>query len=374
MNDKIKLYFKNLNGLRFFAAFMVLICHIELFKKYFNLSNNRETTRFLGFLGVDLFFVLSGFLITFLLLKEKEFFKKISFKNFYIRRILRIWPLYYLIVILSLFILPKFSIFHINGSFFEFQNTSEAFKIILLFIFILPNVLYLMKPIAFSAQTWSIGVEEQFYLIWPFIVNKFKNYKLLFVLIIVFYWFVYWLLHLSFLSKLPYADLFRSFYALFKIDVLSVGALGAVLYDEKNKICDFVNSKIVFLISIVAIIIMYFYLPNEVKVIRMIYAILFMIIILNLILNKKIENLFENKLFNHLGKISYGIYMYHQILIVLVINLVLKNFKNIGVLENCIIYFFSIIFTLLISHVSYVYFETPLLKVKNKFSSFSNEK
>ena len=119
---------------------------------------------------------------------------------------------------------------------------------------------------------------------------------------------------------------------------------------------------------------MYFYLPNEVKVIRMIYAILFMIIILNLILNKKIENLFENKLFNHLGKISYGIYMYHQILIVLVINLVLKNFKNIGVLENCIIYFFSIIFTLLISHVSYVYFETPLLKVKNKFSSFSNEK
>ena len=176
MSNKIKLYFKNLNGLRFFAAFMVLICHIELNKKYFKLTNNREVTRFLGDLGVDLFFVLSGFLITFLLIKEKEYFEKINFKNFYIRRILRIWPLYYFIVILSLFILPKFSIFHINGSFFEFENNMEAIKIMLLFIFILPNVLYLIKPIAFSAQTWSIGVEEQFYLIWPFIVNRFKKY------------------------------------------------------------------------------------------------------------------------------------------------------------------------------------------------------
>ena len=119
MNNKIKLYFKNLNGVRFIAAFMVLICHIELNKKFFNIPNYRETTKFLGHLGVDLFFVLSGFLITFLLIKEKDLFGKINFKNFYIRRILRIWPLYFLIVIFSLFILPKFTIFHINGNFVD---------------------------------------------------------------------------------------------------------------------------------------------------------------------------------------------------------------------------------------------------------------
>ena len=101
---------------------------------------------------------------------------------------------------------------------------------------------------------------------------------------------------------------------------------------------------------------------------------MFLIIIINLILNQKLANLFENKLFNHLGKISYGIYMYHQILIVLTINLVLKYFKNIGVIENIIIYSFSIILTLLVSHLSYLYFETPLLKIKNRFSSFTNEK
>lgn len=318
--------------------------------------------------------MLSGFLITFLLLKEKEFFGKINFKNFYIRRILRIWPLYYFIVILSLFILPNFSILYINESFFEFQNNIETIKIITLFIFILPNVLYLIKPIAFAAQTWSIGVEEQFYLIWPFIVNRFKKYKLVFISVILFYWLFYWFLSLNLLDKLPYINLFKNFYELFKIDVLSIGALGAVLYNEKSKVCDLVNSTLVFFISIFALIIMYFYLPNEIEIFRIIYAILFLIIILNLILNEKLENLFENKWFNHLGKISYGIYMYHQILIVLTINLVLKYFKNIGLIENVIIYTFSIILTLLISHLSYSYFETPLLKIKNKFSSFTNDK
>ena len=374
MSNKIKLYFKNLNGLRFFAAFMVLICHIELNKKYFHIANNREVTRFLGHLGVDLFFVLSGFLITFLLIKEKDFFGKINFKNFYIRRILRIWPLYYFIVILSLFILPKFSILHINGSFFEFQSNNELIKVILLFVFILPNVLYLIKPVAFSGQTWSIGVEEQFYLIWPHIINRFNKFKFLFVLVLIIYWLIYWLLSLSFLDKLPYLEFFRNFYSHFKIDVLTIGAFGAVLYHEKSKVCDLVNSRVVFLISICALIMMYFYLPNGVEIFRILYAVLFLIIILNLILNQKLENLFENKYFNHLGKISYGIYMYHKILIVFVINLFLKHFKSIGVFENVIIYSFSIILTLLVSHLSYSYFETPLLKIKNKFSSFVHEK
>lgn len=374
MNNKIKLYFKNLNGLRFIAAFMVLICHIELNKKYFKLQNSREVTRFLGDLGVDLFFVLSGFLITFLLIKEKEFSSKINFKNFYVRRILRIWPLYYLIVILSLFILPKFNFFYINGDYFEFKNSVEALKIIFLFIFILPNVLYLIKPINFSAQTWSIGVEEQFYLVWPLIINRFKNYKFIFSSVIIAYWFFYFILIYTIGNDIPYVDFFKKIYTLFKIDILSIGALGAVLFNEKNKICDFINSNKVFYLSILIVIVMYFYLPNQIDFYRIFYAVLFLIIILNLIMNEQLKDLFENKLFNHLGKISYGIYMYHQILIVFVINLSLKFFKIIGVIENIVIYFFAISFTLLISHLSYTYLEMPLLKIKDKFSLFINQK
>lgn len=374
MNNKIKLYFKNLNGLRFIAAFMVLVCHIELIKKHFKLDNSRELTRFLGDLGVDLFFVLSGFLITFLLIKEKEFSNKINFKNFYVRRILRIWPLYYFIVILSLFVLPKFSIFHINGDYFEFKNNIEALKIIFLFIFILPNVLYLIKPINFSSQTWSIGVEEQFYLAWPFVINKFRNYKSIFISVILTYWLFYFILNSYSNEYITYLSFSKKVYILFKIDVLSIGALGAVLYNEKNKICDFIISTKVFCLSILILVVMYFYLPNQIDFFRIFYAVLFLIIILNLIMNEKLNNLFENKLFNHLGKISYGIYMFHKILIVVVINMSLIFFKNIGVIENIVIYIFSILFTLLISHLSYIYLETPLLKIKDKFSLFINEK
>ena len=61
----------------------------------------------LGQLGVSLFFVLSGFLITYLLLAEQDIYGSISVKKFYSRRILRIWPLYYLIVTLGLFVLPS---------------------------------------------------------------------------------------------------------------------------------------------------------------------------------------------------------------------------------------------------------------------------
>ena len=104
---KYRIHFNNLNGLRFLAALMVVICHIEQNKKGFLLPNLRALVKHLGVLGVDLFFVLSGFLITILLLKEKEIFKKIEYKKFYLRRILRIWPLYYLVVILSLFVLPN---------------------------------------------------------------------------------------------------------------------------------------------------------------------------------------------------------------------------------------------------------------------------
>mgnify|MGYP001167393362 CR=1 FL=1 len=374
MNNKIFIYFKNLNGLRFIAAFMVLVCHIELNKKYFNLSNCRETTRYLGDLGVDLFFVLSGFLITFLLLKEKEIFNKINFKNFYFRRILRIWPLYYFVVILSLFVLPKFEIFHVNGAFFKFQSYFEVIKIILLFVLILPNVLYIIKPINFSSQTWSIGVEEQFYLIWPVLISKIKKYKAVFIFIILFYWIFYFFLNLEMLNRLPYFNFFKKIYILFRLDVLSIGALGAVLHHEKNKFCNLINSNLIFIFCVIAVIFFYFYIPHNVKILRIVYAILFLIILLNLISNKYLENLFEGNLLNHFGKISYGIYMYHKISIVLVINLTIRFFGSIGVVENFLIYFFSIIITLIISHFSYVYFELPLLKIKERYSSFINKK
>ena len=99
MNDTFHL--KGLNGLRAIASITVVIGHIELIKNNNKLDNYLSAIENWGSLGVNLFFVLSGFLITTLLLREKKAEQTINLKNFYIRRILRIWPLYFIILLLS---------------------------------------------------------------------------------------------------------------------------------------------------------------------------------------------------------------------------------------------------------------------------------
>ena len=136
---KTNVYFPGLNALRFFAAFAVIITHIELMKKYLGFNNAwsdvwnpmdgtdsmpiisildgsfkwyHPLVAEAGPLGVVFFFVLSGFLITFLLFVEKRERKTIKVGAFYARRIFRIWPLYYLLFMLGFFILPQFEWFH----------------------------------------------------------------------------------------------------------------------------------------------------------------------------------------------------------------------------------------------------------------------
>ena len=104
MQTHKKIFFPNLNGVRAIAAFMVIVYHVEDIKELFGLPNfphHDPMGNDLGGLGVTLFFVLSGFLITYLLLNEKSACGTVSLRDFYIRRVLRIWPLYYLIVVFA---------------------------------------------------------------------------------------------------------------------------------------------------------------------------------------------------------------------------------------------------------------------------------
>jgi peptidoglycan/LPS O-acetylase OafA/YrhL len=98
-------YVPALNGLRFLAVSLVIFVH-------WNFSSYRGNIFFqlseVGWFGVDLFFVLSGYLITEILLREKEKFGSILLKNFWLRRILRIWPAYYAALILQFIVIPHF--------------------------------------------------------------------------------------------------------------------------------------------------------------------------------------------------------------------------------------------------------------------------
>src|ERR1041385_5542478 len=138
-----KVFFPGLNGLRFFEASAVIITHVELLKKGIGLPSLWDEKAHpvifnLGGLGVYFFFVLSGFLITYLLLAEKEKEGKISVRNFYMRRIFRIWPVYYLLVFLTFFVFPHIPILHVDWfqRFFYDHFWLKCF----MFVFMLPNL------------------------------------------------------------------------------------------------------------------------------------------------------------------------------------------------------------------------------------------
>src|ERR1043165_7686953 len=166
-----RIYFPGLNGVRFIAAFLVILDHLELFKSYFQIRSfwSEAFSSHLGQFGVTIFFVLSGYLITYLLLLEKKE-TGISIKRFYIRRILRIWPLYFIIMMLGFFVFPHFAFLDIPTYSPVGDNFLEKF---LLFLFFLTNVAFVYFPgVPYANVLWSVAVEEQFYLIWPNVIKK----------------------------------------------------------------------------------------------------------------------------------------------------------------------------------------------------------
>ena len=153
-----KVYFENLNAIRFIAAFLVIICHIEELKDFFNIDRifDVSQTRLVGRVGVVLFFVLSGFLITYLLYKEKELTNTISVRKFYIRRILRIWPLYFFIVLFTFFVVPFVDFLIVDG-YDKKLLWSDLFTKLILYVAFLPNlVCAIYGAIPYVAITWSI--------------------------------------------------------------------------------------------------------------------------------------------------------------------------------------------------------------------------
>ena len=349
----------NLDVLRFVLATLVLFFHLP------QLCRNQGLPYFLdapvfnrGVEAVYMFFVLSGFLIikTIYSDKQRDVF---SIRKFYIRRVLRIVPLYYLVVLFGFvfywIILPKLEI--------PFTNNYPLWDGLLLSMFFLPNVFAkLYMPGGILEVLWSIGIEEQFYIIVApllFLVNK--NKVLQFLIGLTGLYFL--MFHLSFFSFL------KSFNMVFFF--LFFGGIVAIL-EEKNQLQFLKKNKIYPLITTV-LVLLYFltdtFHTTDTYIFNLITMVLFGLFIHTIAYNN-VGIQIQNKSLNYLGQISYGLYMYHVIALNAVVFLFLKlqiaTILNDG-LTIVLIYMLTFTFTFIMAHLSYKYFETYFLKLKNKF-------
>ena len=360
------IYFPGLNGLRFLSALAVIITHVELMQDKLGLENSWSNLliRNLGVIGVSFFFVLSGFLITYLMIEERDRFKSFSVKSFYLRRIFRIWPLYFLILILGFFILPNFTYVPFFSENLEINFLSN----LIIYLFIFPNIaLSIFPAVPLIGQSWSIGVEEQFYLIWPIIFKFFKNFNLILLIkllfLFVFMKFVFLLFSLQIDSN--WLLVVKKNLAMLKFENMIIGAMGAVIMKKKDRYIKYVLNNMALFFSVTGIFLSLYIIPNYLRDgLHILHALFFIIVILNVSSNPSSFLKLENKLLNFLGRISYGIYMYHLI----VIYFTIKVLEIYDINSKLLLYTLSILITCIVSYISYIIFEKRFLNLKDKFA------
>lgn len=381
MLTKDRIYFPSLNGLRFIAALLVIVHHIEQLKYIYGLPNNFSSSfiQIIGELGVILFFVLSGFLITYLLLEEENRTSTIAVKNFYIRRILRIWPLYFFIVAVALFVLPNIPMF-ILPEYDKATIYEDLPSKILLYLFFLPNLVTpLYGVVPYASLLWSIGTEEQFYLIWPPVLKIVKKYRIGLMLLIVFGYLLFArALFSSRTDFIPFKYELNAFWQSFNITSMAIGGFFALLLHSKHAALKVLMNKYLFYIVLAGTAYLIYqgvYFPslivNGLKfpyVYKEFYSLWFGIIILNFAANKGIVIHLEQRPLRYLGKISYGLYMYHTIAIVATLQAALW----LGALSDALLYPVSLALSILLSGVSYKYFESYFLNFKTNYTKVTS--
>ena len=317
-------------------------------------------------LGVEFFFVISGFLITTLLLKEQAETKTISLRNFYIRRLFRIVPVAYLYLIivlvasLALNLHPNY--FYLGASLLFLRNFFQNSEGI--------NNL--------GAHYWSLSVEEQFYLIFPVILKK---------------WFAFYIFFLCFVIAISTLSdvvaLFMNpsgepgklaFIFLRQFQSIAIGSLFSVyLFKSGLPQTQFIPHQslvgIVLFIGILSLCFVRTAFPHFVALLQS--AIFCVIVLLNLRANDSaLFRILNNKYFKFVGVLSYSIYIWQQ---PLTLNLTFidnvrffKQYQNNLPVHLCISAA-SVILLCAISYLSYFFYERRFLSLKQRFSSMRQQ-
>lgn len=375
-----KKYFTNLDAIRFIAATMVYAQH-GLSKSFAKLNLGIVFTHIItvlcnGGTGVTIFFVLSGFLITFFLVLEHDNNGKINIQKFYLRRVLRIWPLYYAVLLFTFIVYPLLkTIVHLNHP----LCSNILYHISFLSNFDVINVeKHCPGNEALSQNTtWSVSVEEQFYLFWPliFIVTP-KKIWLYAVLLIsgISLWFR--IVNISD-NEILY------FHTISVLIYLAVGGFFALSINQSAKLRSFFESvgtlyHTVFFILATGFLFcdnVFFALPYGKAFYALLTAVCFGLIIASQALTKNdsVLNLGNFKFASSYGKYTYGMYLLHSIVITLldVVVRVLKV-KTDSFYQSFLTGIVGFVITLFVSKLSYQTFESRFFKFKEeKFSGLN---
>lgn len=367
---------KHVKGLDTYRAFAVLFVIIQHWGPPF--SDKTTIGRFIrimfipdGGVGVFMFFVLSGFLITSILLQERfnTGSKSKSLKNFYLRRVLRIFPLYYIL----LFIVAALNYYPgLRDNFwYFFTYTSNVF-------------FYRINTFGPYTQTWTLAIEEQFYLIWPWLMF-FAGRKYL--------WPIFFALFaVGFLSTYFYfaGGHIVPWMTYHCGDAFALGAMYAYARlsgEERRRQFE----KIVFFFVPVALVLYFarqvasfrgdvYFLLSVKKCIQSFLSLWIIILICNNRSTIVRRYLLENKTLNFFGKISYCIYLVHTyaedfntVAIPLVSRITqFSKMLNTALTGRFFTFILDLTAVILISWLSYVCIEQPVLRLK-KYFRYSRE-
>jgi peptidoglycan/LPS O-acetylase OafA/YrhL len=292
--------------------------------------------------AVKLFFVLSGFLITLLLLREQRETGTINVGQFYRRRALRILPLYYLILsigVLLPLLLPSPLWKPVPGTY------------VLGFALMLGNVVSVQTSfILILGVLWTISLEEWFYAVWGFVVRNGWLVKACIGILAV-----------RFLSHLvvPFLgdSLFLRVWGSLQFENMAVGALGALLYLQYPKYFRWLTRPTLLPLVIAVMLLLAVWTPNGDAFTNTLMASFYLVLIAQVITR---PGILESRPLKWVGQRSYGVYMWHNVLMALCAIIGL----GVGMTLICVL-----VGVLLVAHLSYTYFEQPFLRFKERFAT-----
>jgi peptidoglycan/LPS O-acetylase OafA/YrhL len=368
-------YRPQLDGLRF-AAFLAVYFHHMLphWPEFFvGLGLGDSAARWVasvvlaGSAGVDLFFCLSSYLITELLLREREAFGQVDVRAFWIRRALRIWPLYYAFIALTIFILPRFW-----PAVFAPVDAPVALSFVLFYINW--DCAILGYPFTTAALLWSVAIEEQFYLVWPVLLKHIAPRRL-------------WVVFLGLLVlapavrvyliglELPHPGIYCN--TLARLDPIALGGLLALaLHGRELTLSRPVRLALV-LAGIGGIIGMERLAPVYVSPppMALTWTYTAIAVCAGLLLvaglgGPRDSGLLARPAIVYLGRISYGLYVFHHFALRLVGAAVgLNEPTRMPAMGTVVTWWVGgFLLTLAFAAVSYRYLERPFLRLKTRFA------